>query len=207
MVYGQVAADATRSVGEGAGTSRDSGDAALLNRMQRGDEGALAELYDAWSERVHSLAMHLLRDPRDAEDIVEETFWQAWQGAGRYDAARGAVGTWLLTICRSRALDRVRARRRRPEDPALDDQPHPADPAASPDDALVASETGRIVRAALAELPSEQRQALELAYFGGLSQSEIAARTNLPLGTVKTRMRLAINKLRERLGYLQEAGT
>lgn len=184
--------------------ARDPVDSALLERMRASDEGALAELYDRWSDRVHSFALHLLRNPRDAEDIVEETFWQAWRGAARYDAARGAVGTWLLTICRSRALDRMRARRRRPEDASLDEAPSIADPAVDPADAVVAGETGRIVRAALLELPGEQRQALELAYFGGLSQSEIAEKTGQPLGTIKTRMRLAMNKLRERLAPLRE---
>ncbi len=185
--------------------ARDPVDSALLERMRASDEGALAELYDRWSDRVHSLAVHLLRNPRDAEDIVEETFWQAWRGAARYDVARGAVGTWLLTICRSRALDRLRARRRRPEDASLDEAPSIADPAADPADAMVAGETGRIVRAALMELPGEQRQALELAYFGGFSQSEIAEKTGQPLGTIKTRMRLAMNKLRESLAPLKGA--
>ena len=122
--------------------------------MREGDESALATLYDRWSDRVHSLAVHLLRDARDAEDIVEETFWQAWRGAARYDAARGRVGTWLLTICRSRALDRLRAHRRRPEDSSLEDAPPAEDPGADPMTDMVASETGRIVRAALADLPA-----------------------------------------------------
>lgn len=173
--------------------------------MRAGDEGALAGLYDRWSDRIHALAVHLLRDARDAEDIVEETFWQAWRGAARFDAARGSVGGWLLTICRSRALDRLRARRRRPEATPLDDAPPAIDPAGDPMTSMVAMETGRIVRAALAELPAEQRQALELAYFSGLSQSEIAEQTGQPLGTIKTRVRLAMVKLREKLVVLREA--
>jgi RNA polymerase sigma-70 factor (ECF subfamily) len=184
--------------------ARDSEDLALLERMRESDEGALATLYDRWSDRVHSLAVQLLRDARDAEDIVEETFWQAWRNAARYDAARGNVGAWLLTICRSRALDRLRARRRRQEDTTLDAVPETPAPGADAADAVVADESGRIVRAALKELPMEQRQALELAYFSGLSQSEIAAKTGQPLGTIKTRMRLAMNKLRERLAPLRE---
>lgn len=192
---------------EGVRESRAASDLALLERMRDGDEDALATLYDGWSDRVHALAMHLLRDARDAEDIVEETFWQAWRGAARYDVSRGKVGAWLLTICRSRALDRLRVRRRRPEDLSLDDAPAPAAPQPDAMDAMVTSETGRIVRAALAELPAEQRQALELAYFSGLSQSEIADRTGQPLGTVKTRVRLALVKLREKLGAHHEART
>lgn len=183
----------------------DTADSALLARMSGGDEGALAALYDRWSDRVHSLAMHMLRDARDAEDIVEETFWQAWRGAARYDASRGNVGTWLLTICRSRTLDRLRSRKRRPEDLTLDEAPATAAPQPDAMDAMVTMETGRIVRAALAELPIEQRQTIELAYFRGLSQSEIAEKTGQPLGTIKTRVRLAMAKLRERLVSLQEA--
>lgn len=183
----------------------DAADSDLLTRMSGGDESALATLYDRWSDRVHSLAVHVLRDARDAEDIVEETFWQAWRGAARYDAARGNVGTWLLTICRSRSLDKLRSRRRRPEDTTLDDAPPAAAPQPDAMDAMVTMETGRIVRSALAELPLEQRQAIELAYFRGLSQSEIAETTGQPLGTIKTRVRLAMAKLREKLGSLQEA--
>jgi RNA polymerase sigma-70 factor (ECF subfamily) len=186
---------------------RNVADLALLERMRGGDEGALAAFYDRWSDRVYSLALHLLHEARDAEDIVEETFWQVWRNAARYDAARGTVGTWLLTICRSRSLDRIRARRRRPEDATLDDAAALESPEPDAASALVTSETGRIVRLALAELPAEQRQAVELAYFRGLSQSEIAEKTGLPLGTVKTRVRLAMAKLREKLGVLQEART
>ena len=183
---------------------RNVADLALLERMRGGDEGALAAFYDRWSDRVYSLALHLLREARDAEDIVEETFWQVWRNAARYDAARGTVGTWLLTICRSRALDRLRSRHRRREDATIDDAATFESPAPDPVSAMVTSETGRIVREALAELPVEQRQAVELAYFRGLSQSEIAEKTGQPLGTVKTRVRLAMVKLRERLGVLQE---
>jgi RNA polymerase sigma-70 factor, ECF subfamily len=192
---------------EGVRETHSASDLTLLERMRDGDEDALATLYDLWSDRVHALAMHLLRDARDAEDIVEETFWQAWRGAARYDASRGKVGAWLLTICRSRALDRLRVRKRRPEDLSLDDAPTAASPQPDAMDAMVTSETGRVVRAALAELPAEQRQALELTYFGGLSQSEIADRTGQPLGTVKTRVRLALVKLREKLGVYHEART
>jgi RNA polymerase sigma-70 factor (ECF subfamily) len=202
---GQTGAARSSRPGQDASedVQRNVADLALLDRMRGGDEGALATFYDRWSDRVYSLALHLLREARDAEDIVEETFWQAWRNAGRFDAARGSVGTWLLTICRSRALDRIRARRRKQEDTLDADAPYESpepDPAAT----MVANETGRIVRAALAELPDEQRQAVELAYFRGLSQSEIAEKTGQPLGTVKTRVRLAMAKLREKLGVLQE---
>lgn len=186
-------------------SSRDTADLALVERMRGGDEGALATLYDRWADRVHSLAVQLLRDARDAEDIVEETFWQAWRNATRFEVARGTVGAWLLTICRSRALDRLRSRRRQREDASLDEAPEAVATNADAADQVVADESARAVRSALGELPGEQRQALELAYFGGLSQSEIAEKTGQPLGTIKTRMRLAMNKLRERLAPLRES--
>jgi len=196
--------DTEGTMREDRASSGDPVDLALLDRMRSGDEGALATFYDRWCDRVHSLALHLLRDARDAEDIVEETFWQAWRGAAQFDAGRGSAGTWLLTICRSRALDRIRARRRRPEQTSLDEVPEMPSPAADAADAVVASETGRMVRMAMAELPAEQRHVVELAYFRGLSQSEIAEKTGQPLGTIKTRTRLAMNKLRERLAPLKE---
>jgi RNA polymerase sigma-70 factor (ECF subfamily) len=151
----------------------------------------------------------VLRQPGDIEDVVEETFWQAWRQASRFDPARGAVQTWLLTIARSRALDRARALRRRRESPLEGDdgevvvqQAAPSDPGLDAE----ASERRRIVTAALSELPAEQRETLELGYYGGLSQSEIAERTGQPLGTVKTRMRLAMQKLRSQLQILRTEG-
>lgn len=183
-----------------------SEDEALVRRMAGGDDQALGALYDRWSAIVHGVVSRLLRQPDDVEDVVEETFWQAWRQAARFDGSRGAVQTWLLTIARSRALDRMRALRRRREEPLdTDDGAAAVQRAAEGDPALdaEAAERRRIVRAALSTLPAEQREALELGYFGGLSQSEIAERTGQPLGTVKTRMRLAMQKLR---GQLQTLG-
>jgi RNA polymerase sigma-70 factor, ECF subfamily len=178
--------------------------------MATGDEQALGALYDRWATTVYTLAYYLLGQADEAEDAVEETFWQAWREAGRYDASRGAVSTWLSTIGRSRALDRQRARRRRNEEPLEPDDASPApssgtsatmQAAADPQRDAEASERARDVAAALGNLPAEQREVIELAYFGGLSQSEIAARTSLPLGTVKTRARLALEKLRAPLAH------
>lgn len=180
--------------------------------MADGDETALGALYDRWITLVHSLAVHLLRDAQEAEEVVEETFWQAWRQAARYDASRGAVSTWLTTIARSRALDRLRARRRVREEPwsqlAPDVETERMLPASEGEkDPLAraeAAERRTLVRSALDSLPPEQREVLEMSYFGGLSQSEIAERTGLPLGTVKTRARLALDKLRDRLAVLHE---
>ena len=191
------------------GRAVESEDEALVRRMAAGDEAALGALYDRWHAVVHGLVSRLLRQPDDVDDVVEETFWQAWRQAARFDRTRGAVQTWLLTIARSRALDRVRALRRRREEPLVgDDGEVVVQQAAEGDPGLdaEASERRRIVVAALAGLPAEQREALELGYFGGLSQTEIAERTGQPLGTVKTRMRLAMQKLRGQLQVLGSEG-
>ena len=188
-------------------------DAALVGRMAAGDEHALGVLYDRWATTVHTLAYYLLGQADEAEDAVEETFWQAWREAGRYDASRGAVSTWLSTIARSRALDRQRARRRRAEEPLEGVVPSSDGSGgiagsraatANPQQEAEASERARDIAAALEKLPAEQREVIELAYFGGLSQSEIATRTSLPLGTVKTRARLALEKLRAPLAQHRE---
>jgi len=193
----------------GGERSIESEDESLVQRMAAGDEKALGALYDRWSPVVHGVVSRLLRQPDDVEDVVEEAFWQAWRQAARFDSTRGAVQTWLLTIARSRALDRVRSLRRRREDPLEgDDGESVVQQVAEGDPGLdaEASERRRIVVAALSGLPAEQREALELGYFGGLSQSEIAERTGQPLGTVKTRMRLAMQKLRGQLQILSSEG-
>jgi RNA polymerase sigma-70 factor (ECF subfamily) len=177
--------------------------------MADGDELALATLYERWVERVYTVAFWILQDSDEAEDVVEETFWQAWRTAARYDGTRSAASTWLVMITRSRALDRLRAERRRADwtasprtagvllDEAGDREPGTAGPSER-------GEHSAAVSQAMGALPPEQREALELAFFGGLSHSEIADRTAQPLGTVKTRIRLAMEKLRQRLGFLRD---
>jgi RNA polymerase sigma-70 factor (ECF subfamily) len=193
----------------------DTADRELVHRMQSGDQRALGEFYDRWFPVVNGLVSRMVKSATDAEDVVEETFWQAWRQAGRFNDERGSVQTWLLTIARSRALDRLRSLKRRREE-SIDDIAAPAAAAQVPSESILPAaasdplaaaelqERSVRVREALAELPREQREALELGYFGGLSQSEIAERTGQPLGTVKTRMRLALLKLRERLAVLRE---
>jgi RNA polymerase sigma-70 factor (ECF subfamily) len=173
-------------------------DTALIRRIVDADETALGALYDRWVRSLYSLVLHLLKDPDEAEDVVEETFWQAWRKADSYEPSKGAVSTWLLTIGRRKALDRLRARKRNREDPIQDERGFSDLQSTSPDPGSEAegSELREHVRAALRELPEEQREVLELGYFSGLSQAEIAERTGQPLGTIKTRMRLAMQKLR-----------
>jgi RNA polymerase sigma-70 factor, ECF subfamily len=180
--------------------------------MATGDESALSALYDLWSSRVHTLAFWILKDADEAEDVVEETFWQIWRTAHRYQGQRSAGSTWIMMIARSRALDRLRARKRRADwtaapatvsalqDQSSDSPPEPASRLDSED------QQAQLV-SALAALPSEQRSALEMAYFEGLSHGEIAERTAQPLGTVKTRIRLAMQKLRQGLHSLRERDT
>lgn len=179
-------------------------DAALLRRMAAGDEAALGALYDRWSPLVHSVAMRIAGDAGDAEELVEETFLQAWRQAASYQDSRGGVATWLAVMARSRALDRVRLaghRRAAAAEPLeAAEGAAPSDP--TPLDAAEVAETRRIVLAALERLPADQRETLEMAYFRGMSQSEIAAATGQPLGTVKTRCRLGLQKLREALSVL-----
>ena len=158
---------------------------------------AAAELYDRYGAQVYSLARRIVRNDSDAEDVVQEVFSQAWRSAGRYDQQRGSVIGWLLMMTRTRAIDRIRARQARPDTTgavAPDLLPAKAAP-----DALVMEEQASTVREALLSLPVAQRTALELAYYEGLTQAEIAARLAEPLGTVKTRMRTALATLRERL--------
>jgi len=187
-------------------------DLALVARMATGDESALAAFFDRWHEVVSAMVARILRDADDADDVVEEAFWQVWRQAPRYEAGRGSVQTWLLTIARTRALDRLRAMRRRREE-SLEDDAASADARAAgtntptPDDPAVGAEHSErmaLVRTALQRLPAEQRSALELAYYDGLSQSEIAEQTGQPLGTVKTRVRMALQKLRQALDILRE---
>jgi RNA polymerase sigma-70 factor (ECF subfamily) len=172
-----------------------------MRRVQAGDEAALAELYDRYTPLLYPVALRILRAPAEAEDAVQEAWLQVWKRAQTYDARRGNVAAWLLTVARTRALDRYRslASRGRAETKA---HAEPAQaPNAPPDPATsaVQSELGKKVRAALGRLQPQQRQVLEIAYFEGMSQTEIAERLNQPLGTVKSWTRQGLMRLRELL--------
>jgi RNA polymerase sigma-70 factor, ECF subfamily len=175
-------------------------DRAAFDRMTRGDPDALGEIYDRHGRLLYSLAFRIVREQSDAEDVVQEVFSQAWRQAARYDASRGSVLGWLLTLTRSRAIDRLRGRRSRPE-PSADDGLLNAlpDPAAPADVQVAAAVQATQIRAALDGLSGLQRIAIELAFYEGLTHAEIAERLEVPLGTVKTRIRQGLLKLRERL--------
>lgn len=180
-------------------------DADLVLRMARGDEQALGMLYDRFGGVLYAVAFRVLGEKADTEEVVLEAFAQAWRDAGRFDPARGSAAAWLTMMARSRALDLVRSqsRRARITDTAAREDSSTAPAMSSgftpPGSAVEEDERRRAVRQALDGLAPPQRQAIELAYYEGLSQSEIAARLQEPLGTIKTRMRLGMQKLREAL--------
>lgn len=165
----------------------------LVRRLAAQDQSALAEFYDRFAALVNALALRILRDSSDAEDVVQEVFLQVWRQADRFDPSRGSPEAWLCTIARTRAIDRLRRRAARREEPEEAAPP----PAGGP-----RNEETLAVRKAISELSEDQRRALELAYYEGLTQTEIAARLGEPLGTIKTRIRTAMIRLREALGPL-----
>jgi RNA polymerase sigma-70 factor (ECF subfamily) len=166
-------------------------------------------LYDRYAGVVYALAYRVTGSTLEAEDVVVDTFWQIWQQADRYDRTRGQLGGWIFTIARSRALDRLRSMRRSPlAEPDARAEAEAAQRAAdsdSPEQNLWIAEQSALVRAALAELTPVQRQAIELAYYHGLSHMEISERLGEPLGTIKTRIRLGLIKMREHLGKQLQA--
>jgi len=174
-------------------------DETLVQRVVEGDTKAFELLYDRYARPVFSLAYRMLGDPAEAEELLQETFVRFWQQAARYDARRGSFGSWLLSIAHNLAVDALRQRSRRPQradflDPSLLALEH-ADEQASAAEAAEVSEIRDRVRRAMAQLPEPQRRAIELAYFAGLTHSEIATVLGEPIGTVKTRLRLAMQKL------------
>jgi RNA polymerase sigma factor (sigma-70 family) len=172
-------------------------DEALPALVARGDEQALAALYDRFGRVAYGVAFRILRDGALAEDAVQDAFLAAWRTAAGFDAERGKASTWLLTLVHRRAVDVVRREERRRAD-VLDDAPAASGDAT--DETAEVREQRRAVQAALARLPPEQREALELAYYGGLSQSELAERLGVPIGTIKSRMFAALARLRDLLG-------
>lgn len=186
-----------------SGGDRETQDAELVRRMAGGDRSACGELYDRFSRPLYSVAVRILNDQTEAQDIVQDVFVTLWEKSGSFEVSRGSAFAWAITLTRNRSIDRLRTRRRRSE--LLGDS-FPSDivgahGTAEPDSAddLIWKEKVTAVRAALGTLPPEQLRALELAYFSDLTQQEIAARLNEPLGTVKARIRRGLLKLRDTL--------
>jgi len=178
-------------------------DVELLRSVASGDEAALSLLYDRYRLILFGLVLRILHSRAEAEDCLQEVFIQVWRQASDFDEARGRPFTWLVTLARSRALDRLRAagsRDRTAQEAARAVVEETSDAVTD----AIRSERAAVVRRALDTLPEEQRRVLELAYFEGLTQTEIAARLGQPLGTIKTRTRSGMTKLRETLGSLGE---
>ncbi len=184
-------------------SAADAADRAVLTRLGDGELDALEDLYDRYKTMAYSIAYRITNDTTLAEDVVQEAFLGAWRNAARYIEGRGSVKTWLLAIVHHRAIDAVRRRRPTIELPDLELPPPPS--MTEPDvwAEVAAGLDAEIVQSALRELSDVQREAIELAYFGGLTQQEIALRTQTPLGTVKSRMRLGLLAMRRTL----EAGS
>ncbi len=180
--------------------SRDAELTDLVSQIAQGDQQALAALYDTTNRLLFGLILRVLSDQGAAEEVLMDVYTQVWKQAPNYDIGRGSPLAWLTTIARSRAIDRLRSgwqtqQRSEPLDVVTDKETN----ALSPEEDSVYAERQRLVRKALAALSSEQREVIELAYYGGLSHSEIAEKLQQPLGTVKTRTRLGLMKLRDAL--------
>ena len=177
-------------------------DRQLMRDVAAGSSDALSRLYDRHAAIVFGLARRILMRVEDAEEVVQDVFAQVWRDAGRYVPERATVAGWIVMLARTRAIDRLRARKARP-DQTHGTEPNPAAPLTAsgrdPEQVAVSEEDGRNVRKALEALPPEQRMLVDLAYYEGLTQSEIAERTGVPLGTVKTRVRAAMATLRSAL--------
>lgn len=172
-------------------------DEELVRRVAAKDEEALATLYARYRPLAFALAIRVVGDAGRAEDVLQDAFLAIWRKAGTYAPGRGSARTWLSSIVRNRAIDIVRASRERPVQDGEELLLGIHDTAPSVFDQVAASIDGALTHQALGELPTEQRQAISMAYFGGLSHSEIASRTGLPLGTVKSRVRLGIQRMRD----------
>jgi RNA polymerase sigma-70 factor (ECF subfamily) len=181
------------------GGTEDDSEAALIRRLQGRDANALAELYDRYGRLAYSLILRVVRDTGVAEDLVQETFLRVWNRVQGFDSEKGAVGPWLLAVARNRAIDYLRSTTGRARNMLeLETTEHPSLYSDMEKDLLIADKTRR-VKAAMAKLSPHQREVIELAYFEGLSQTEMAERMGQPLGTVKTWVRTALKNLRDEL--------
>lgn len=176
-----------------------------MSRMAEGDKTAFAEIYDRFSRPLYATALRVVNDATEAQDIVHDAFIALWEKAATFDTTRGSPFAWAVTLVRNRAIDRVRMRRRRSEllaDSAPADLGYDEDPARrGADETAAFGDEAHVVRAAVAMLPLDQKRALELAFFSGLTQQQIAEQLREPLGTIKARIRRALLKLRDSLPH------
>jgi len=180
-------------------------DTNLVARMQGRDPRALAELYDRYGRVVYALILRVVRDTGIAEDLVQETFLRVWNRVHGFDAQKGSIGPWLLAVARNRAIDYLRSAGGRERNSVeYEETDHPALYTDMEKD-ILASDKARVVKSAMDKLSPNQRQVIEMAYFEGLSQTEMAERMGQPLGTVKTWVRSALKSLRDELGAVVSA--
>jgi RNA polymerase sigma-70 factor (ECF subfamily) len=188
--------------GPGRTTIDDRDDSSLLRCVQKGDGQALAVLYDRYGGIAYGLAYRIVGDAAGAEDAVQDAFVSMWKQAPRFDPERGQVRSWLLTIVHHRAIDIVRRRTNRPERQLPDGaEEFLVDASARPDELAEWSMEARAIREAVSRIPDDQRRTVEMAYFHGMTHLEISEEMGVPLGTVKSRLRIAMDKMRE---YLRE---
>jgi RNA polymerase sigma-70 factor (ECF subfamily) len=173
-------------------------DREIIQRMAARDASALDVFYTRYNRLAFSLVYRIVGNREDAEEVLTEVFWQVWQQSTRYDASRGKPIAWLLTIARTRAIDRLRSSRQHAQADEIDEQRDPPPAPAGPDP-FVLADTREAVQQALQSLPEQQRIPLEMAYFQGMSHTEIAASLGQPLGTIKDRIRTGMTHLRKRL--------
>jgi RNA polymerase sigma-70 factor, ECF subfamily len=186
--------------------SRDQDFTALIQQVADGDQSALTTLYDASSRLVFGLILRIVSDRSTAEEVLLDVYTQVWRQAANFDLRRGAPMAWIMTIARSRAIDRLRSGKHDQNKESIENLSNLTGASVNPEEATVHSERRRLVQSALDTLSPEQREVIELAYYSGLSHSEIALKLGQPLGTVKTRTRLGMIKLREALRPLMEGG-
>ena len=177
--------------------------AALVRSMAEGHQEALARLYDETSSMVNGLLLRILAHQQDAEEVLLDVFMKAWKYASSYSEKRGSVQAWLLIMARNAAIDRIRSRKAQPATMSMEPEafPEPVSPGATPEEESVNQERRRRVQLVLNELPPEQREVVILSFFGGLTHAELAERLGEPLGTIKSRVRMGLAKLR---GLLEE---
>ena len=182
-----------------------SGLAGLVEQMARGRQEALASLYDETSSMLNGLLLRILERPEDAEEVLLDVYMKAWKYAARYTDKRGSVQAWLMIMARNAAIDRIRQKRAQPKTLAFEPEstPEPESGEASPEEQTAERERRRRVQLVLRELPPEQREVVELAFFGGLTHAELAERLREPLGTIKSRIRMGLMRLR---GLIEEPG-